>query len=455
MAVRARSGVTGYAVGLVIFVILTVIGLILSILFYTEADKARADKDQSDKALAVYVDRENRSKPEVLALEAVAQQESKSVVQLLLDEVQALRVIVIGDRDATKPTIDDALAKANLQTGKLISEVQNAREVIKARDRDIARLNEQIVALNKDVAAAVAGREALGQSYDQGVSAVKTQLTGVQSDAQAFEGNQKRQLAELQARLAELQAQKAKAEADHRAKVEELTAEIERLKKALDDLRLPGKEGTAVDRVMTAQPDGSIVSVSTEDNVVYINRGRADRVMLGMTFEVFTRATGVVVDDLGLRGKGTVEIVSIGENSCSARVVRLSRGQTVVPGDLVANIAYDPNATLKFYVFGEFDIDNTGQATETDRRRVEAMIAKWGGVVVSDLTYDTDFLVLGKEPGLPEPPRDAIDPEQVAKFEREKQLFNTYQQLIGEARKTSIPVLNQNRFLALIGYYQR
>jgi hypothetical protein len=30
-----------------------------------------------------------------------------------------------------------------------------------------------------------------------------------------------------------------------------------------------------------------------------------------------------------------------------------------------------------------------------------------------------------------------------------------YQKLIGEAKTLSIPVLNQNRFLALVGYYQR
>jgi hypothetical protein len=193
-----------------------------------------------------------------------------------------------------------------------------------------------------------------------------------------------------------------------------------------------------------------------EENVVFINRGRNDHVLLGLTFEVYSRKTGVVSDDTGeLRGKGTVEVISVSENSSVCRVVRVTRGQAIVEGDLIANVVYDPNITFKFHVHGDFDIDNVGQVSEVDRRRIETMIEEWGGKLTRQLTYDVDFLVLGRDPALPERPEDQLDPVAMQRYAADQKRFETYQELIGEAKALKIPVLNQNRFLVLIGYYQR
>jgi hypothetical protein len=83
------------------------------------------------------------------------------------------------------------------------------------------------------------------------------------------------------------------------------------------------------------------------------------------------------------------------------------------------------------------------------------MIEEWGGKLTRQLTYDVDFLVLGRDPALPERPEDQLDPVAMQRYAADQKRFETYQELIGEAKALKIPVLNQNRFLVLIGYYQR
>ena len=63
---------------------------------------------------------------------------------------------------------------------------------------------------------------------------------------------------------------------------------------------------------------------------------------------------------------------------------------------------------------------------------------------------------VSQAPALPqEPDPDSLDPEDEKRYVREKIIWETYQQLVSEARELSIPILNQNRFLTMVGYYQR
>ena len=156
------------------------------------------------------------------------------------------------------------------------------------------------------------------------------------------------------------------------------------------------------------------------------------------------------------RGKATIEVMSVGENSATCRIVRQERGRPILEGDLIANIVYDPNVTYRFFVFGDFDLNNTGQSTKTDKQVVERMITEWGGKLGDSLSYDTDFLVLGPEPKKPEElPADVVDFVKRSAYAEAKKEYDRYQDLLKDARSLSIPVLNQNRFLSLVGYYRR
>src|SRR5690606_23185485 len=111
----------------------------------------------------------------------------------------------------------------------------------------------------------------------------------------------------------------------------------------------------------------------------------------------------------------------------------------------------------------DFDVDNTGRTSMSDRRRIETMILQWGGKLSQaseednrELSYDVDYLVLGEEPELPTPlPPGTFDPEIIEAHRAKQRRWERYNQLVKEARELQIPVLNQNRFLLLVGYYQR
>jgi hypothetical protein len=118
-------------------------------------------------------------------------------------------------------------------------------------------------------------------------------------------------------------------------------------------------------------------------------------------------------------------------------------------------VVYSPYSTFNFHVHGRFDVDKTGQATEDDRQRIERMITRWGGRLMEELTYEVDFLVLGQSPPPPMVLPDTIDPVEITRQIRLRAEYERHEQLLERAREMSIPVLNQNRFLTLVGFFER
>ena len=215
---------------------------------------------------------------------------------------------------------------------------------------------------------------------------------------------------------------------------------------------LKGKRVSSQDEY--ALVDGEIISVDPAARTAVISRGRRDKIVLGMTFAVYAEATAIRPDPQSGEypaGKATIEIIKIDERTATARILRETRGNPVVRGDVIANAVYDPRKTYKFMVYGNFDADGDGRATFEEQANIRARIEAWGGQVLSELTGDTDFLVLGEPPVLPpEPPGNA--PIEVINFyvaiRRQAERYNA---LFNQAQSTSIPVLNQNRLFTLTG----
>lgn len=164
------------------------------------------------------------------------------------------------------------------------------------------------------------------------------------------------------------------------------------------------------------------------------------------------------------------------DTSAMCRVVRSSFGRPILVQDPIANLIYDKQRKFNFYVLGDFDLDGDGKATLSDREQVIDLIERWGGVVVKSedrkrrlgaaigleaaeanvLPLDTDFVLLGKEPPLSAASQGEVtDPTEKARIENLKLVYDQYSRIRSEAKALGIPVLNQNRFLALIGYYQQ
>ena len=129
--------------------------------------------------------------------------------------------------------------------------------------------------------------------------------------------------------------------------------------------------------------DGEVIEVTGRGDQIYIDRGKKDQIVLGMTFEVYDDAAQLRPDEEGNfpRGKASAQVVKIGDSTSTAKVTRSTRGRPVVSGDVVANAIYDPNYTFKFLVHGRFDVNGDGRATleETGLRPSADPILGWQG----------------------------------------------------------------------------
>ena len=70
------------------------------------------------------------------------------------------------------------------------------------------------------------------------------------------------------------------------------------------------------------------------------------------------------------------------------------------------------------------------------------------------MTVDTDFVVMGKEPVVPILTKeDEGDPPKVEIHDKRQKELDEYLDIRSKAISLGVPILNQNRFLYFIGYY--
>ncbi len=459
MAVRTQGNVVPYVISLVIFVFLFFISFVLMIVFMTKIQAAEILAKESRQELQKVIKQDERKLPEVLEMKIKQDTSKISIVGQLLAENRNLKQLINASPRSNVEAIKTEMQSLDVALGQtLISEIRRLRAENNASVNLVEQYKADMDTYAKSLSEIETQKMNQDQEYEKTVSQLKATLTSLQKDFDQFRGQTDTQRQALETQFEQVRANTQRQVNDLRSLAEQKDRQIAAQTKRLDELtgELVGTtKGGGPD--LTRESDGMVTSILAEDSLVYIDRGRADQIMLGMTFEVFNKDAGVVVDELGeLRGKATVEVIRMSERSSLTRIVRLERDANVNEDDLIANVVYDPNISYRFHVFGDFDIDDTGQVTATDRRRVETMVNQWGGQLTPRLSYNTDFLVLGQEPDSPQQlPPGEFDPVKIQRHAAQKLKFEKYQNLIAEAKALSIPILNQNRFLALVGYYQR
>lgn len=452
---RNSGGVMAYAVAVTLLGVLFVLSLLVAILFKTQVGDAQRRATEAEQKLADVINREEQGLDEVQ--EAINRSENLTLVGTLLQENRSLKQLINASPSQSLESIKNEMASQNLATGQtFMAEIGKLRSELVAARETAVHHEQQTETAQKQLATIQEEKSELARKYDQAVSQLKGEVTKIHSQHSQHTQQKDSQLDTLEKDLASVRTEKQEKIDQLEESVQQKDQQVAVFQKRIDELkRMLRTGGAGVDP--SRESDGTIIAVLSEENLVYIDRGQADHVLLGMTFEVFDESVGVQADEFGdLRGTATIEVISMTENASMARVVRTSRKKNIQEGDLIANIVYNPNTTYSFHVFGKFDIDNTGQATATDRRRIEVMVSKWKGVLAKRLSYSTDFLVLGEEPTLPPPlPPGVIQPEIIEQWTEKMRLYEKYHDLVQEAKSLSVPILNQNRFLTLVGYYQR
>jgi len=513
---RGRGGAsTGFAIALVIVSIFFVASLVVAILLATERTELKDARRTAVNNLAKYVTPGLQKDEQVLHRLDRVDSDNKTVVQQLLDEKAALVGIITGGSDETAANIWIQLQQMGVEKGNtLITALQDVRlnynssKALAETLKDSLKTEQQKVLDGQDAVKSKA------EEYDKQVIALEGQLQVETSRHHDFLTKANSRFQELEQQLVTARQELADIQSNDQIKIDQLKKEILSFKNQLK--RRPKVSKGSFDYMPASRhADGKVVKVDTIGKLIYIDRGRKDRMILGLAFVIFDKRKGVTPDRNGqYEGKAIIEVISIDENSSTARIVEMNRrGLKISSGDIIANAAWDPNMTFKFYVHGEYDIDRVGKAQEQDRQRIASICRKFGGTVTihraaqSDeeatrlqrneltkllvgaskqleegtfaetidllesrmegikrqttqgafvaLAPDLDFLVLGQEPkvGAKPRPEDAVEAHEA--WKRSMLAYQTYKALEQEARDLAIPILNQNRFLQLVGYYRR
>jgi hypothetical protein len=477
----AQSSRSGLITAVIVSVTIAVAMIVVAVYFTQEANKTQKAFDERvllDKGL--YTEGATND-PRVNALPKDQFPGMTTALDISMAQSDQLAKLVGGnltpDKAATqaRDTISAATKQiADLNSQKLVNFTippnASMAQAVSTMASGVAQLaqdkknsDDQVASLQKKLQDQVAADKTVLDDKDKQIAeanakadAAAKQLqdfqTQVQTATNAVTQTGDAKLKELQtstnAMTTQLQAANKKLAADETL--------INQLKGKLHQNRVNPAEATV------QQPDGTIIRV-VDQNTCFVSIGSHQSVIKGLTFEVYDKFRGIppigdanaALSDTNMpAGKASIEVFSVQADTAECRIVRMQPGEQIVIGDLIANLIFDPNTKYNFVVYGTFDLSNSGVARSEDAELIKRLITQWGGKIQDHIDVDTDFVVMGMEPVVP-PVTDPNDPQAINRQNAAKAAFQKYEDQIRDAERLSIPVMNQNRFLYFIGYYDQ
>lgn len=455
--VASRGGLTGAHYGMIAFAVLTVASLGLFIFTLTRVGGAEQAAEEAQRRMRTF-----GNPPAYYADEA--RNRNSNVFAVMADDMRKVAALVTGDPEDVGATIEakadrvlnevaggkppgtfepsDTLLTAVGQLNRLYVDASKAADTAAANARalqdEVASLTEQLQTKEEQFASEV---ESLGLQLQQAREDMASALGEKDSQFQNIQSALDASEQEVQ----RLQRDTRQMQRDYELEVERLGAQISSLQRQMQQFKLSLDPAE-----LLTKADGRILRAVPGSDIVYINLGAADKMKIGMRFEVFSQ-TGELPE--GFDGKASLEVVNVMEDTSECRVMRRTAGQPIVEGDTVVNIAYERGRKPKFLVLGEFDIDYDGETDWNGPQLVKDIVRQWGGQVVDELDESVDFVVVGLPPTIPTFARGQQVSEVVRDQEFRKQIeLSEYRDIVERAQKMFIPVITQNPFLFLTGY---
>ncbi len=413
-------------VGMVIFGVASFIFLLLSIVLYSQIGKAQQLQADAEKALVAIGNAGELNSATVVEIKA--SEGNGTLIGKMMTEVESLR----NKNQSLEAEVSSQGKKLGVAETSLKAQSDAAAQAQTAFGDAVNSKTELEAALRKEVDGLTAKIDAVGAENTRLSKLIDTELAGLNDSSTALFTEKQTELDTLASSLNDREE------------------EVLTLRTTVASLR-----GTTVESPAVTLPDARVVTQNTSERKVFLDIGHNQNLRLGMAFNVFDADDLVKISDADARGKAIVEIINIEENTSIGRVVQSNTRSHVSNGDVLVNVAYDPNRTFSFHVFGQYDLNYDGKIGLRDHETIEAVVTRSGGRLVDALSFDTDYLVLGFEPGYPAKPADELDLIKMREYRVQLENFQAYQDLLGEANDLGIPVLNQSRFLDLVGYFAR
>ncbi len=476
MTPSSAGSKNGLVVWSVIATILGLGGIIWGFISFAQANKAQEDLTAIQKSYTDVVDRPGLSGANVSSLKEIAADSTRGfagmkLIDIAVQQKNALSTLVGGSTDDKKAIADAEAAvkaaqaavgeKETIPTSNLNDAIKGLTAQLNAKAKAIATLNDEVAAANAARDAALAEKAEIMKAADEKVAAATTDAADSQKTADLYAGSKDAQVASVQGQLVARNEESLKSEQDLNERILALQQEKAALQGQLDEANADrARFRVPTNQILTAA-DGQVTRTPGTDRV-FINLGRGDQIAPGMTFEVYDKlgapnaAKDDAADDKLFKGKASIEVIAPQQGISECRVVRLSPGATITEGDPILNVVYDKNVKFNYYVFGKFNLDYAGEANDRDTEIVKRLVSGWGANVGDAIDTKTDFVVLGEEPQVPAYSQEelASEPEKAFQKEQAEQALDTYTEVKAKANALNIPILNQTRFLYMIGYYE-
>lgn len=374
------------------------------------------------------------------------------------------------------PEMTSAEADVNDVNIKVANALKSAQEHITIADPNTTGLVKIISDLVAELNRTIEAKDALQKDLNNQIAQVEIAKKAYSDKEQVIEEEKSKLQAlvnKMQADYADLQARLEQSTTDQIdnyrnqldvANVNLKTVEATLLKTQAELKQSVGIMKRAQQEVMDIMPppdhevlahraDGKIILIDDQAQVVHLNIGTDQHVYRGLTFTVYDRSGSVPKDG---KGKAEIEVFDVADTYCAARITESDAKKPVLLDDIVANLIWHRDKTNVFVIVGDFDLDNDGNIDENATGRIKSLIEKWGGKVEDNISVDTDFLVLGDQPQVPQQQPTfeqlELDPGAMQRYEALVQQLSHYNELQSKAEAFWIPIFRYERFLYFIGY---
>ena len=427
---------------LILFVFLTLIAAVLAVVFYVQnSDNLKKLQRANEELLAIKKQRDKAQNEQIPALT-----QKMTGKDLAWDAAlrEAERVLSL------KP------AKDHAHLG-LTSVVEVLSQKVEAQAKTINQLEAQIKQQAKAIGQKNQLITKLKADYDAQLQKLQKELQDARAkfaaELAAKDQQLQRAMKEKDAIIVRREQEKAVLAQERDNLIAELGKRDAIIAKQQQEIwRLKGKGRGKPGEAVLRKPDGKILRVLSEQQIVFIDLGKEDNVKPGLPFSVYSKETGIPKDG---KPKATIVVVNVGPTTSECRIVTPPKDEPLVKGDLVANVVFDTSRTHHFVVAGEFDLYGEGRTDPLGSRRVRKLIESFGGKVTDTVSVDTDFVVLGEEPPRPRQPAENAPPAEWRIYQEKLKKYNKVKQIQATAIALQIPILNTTRFLAFSGYVPR
>ena len=469
MPARRRKQSNAMLYTLITFVGLFIVATTIAVIYYVEAEDKRTRLEETRGTIDELADSR-----ELNALGSIVGTRTGRTTWLstMVDHLDTATSMIVGG----VPETTSAEVKVNNAKTKVANALKSAREYITITDPNTTGLVKIISDLISELNKTIDAKEALQKDLNNQIAQFDIAKKAYSNKEQVLEEEKNR----LQALVNQMQADYA----DLQARLQKSTTDqIENYRRQLDQVKadLKEKEGTllktqaelnmtqdimrqAQEEVRNIMPppdpealaqiaDGKIILIDDQAKVVHLNIGTDQHVYRGLTFTVYDRSGAIPKDG---KGKAEIEVFDVADTYSAARITESDPKKPVLLGDIAANLIWDSDKSNIFVIAGDFDLDNDGNIDENAPGRIKSLIEKWGGKVVDEISVDTDFLLLGDIPQVPDQQptleQQELDPRAMQRYETRLAQLNNYNQLQNQAQALWIPIFRFERFLYFIGY---